>query len=451
MKSLIFILIICATLLSCQSSIQNNPGPDINWPGFRGSHANGIANNVSLPATWNIETSENIKWKIAVPGLGLSSPVVWEDRLFITTAVSEDEKAELKTGLYGDVESVEEEMNHAWILMCFDKNSGDLLWERTANTGVPKVKRHPKSSHANCTPATNGEYVIAFFASEGLYCYTMDGTLIWKKDLGVLDAGFFTMPEAQWEFASSPVIHKDRVIVQCDIQKGSFIAAFELKSGKEIWKKLRDEVPTWSTPTVFERDEKTQIVVNGFKHIGGYAFNDGQEIWKMTGGGDIPVPTPVVSDELIFINSAHGKMSPIYAIKTNASGDISLTDKNTSNEYIKWSIRRGGSYMLTPLIYQSYLYNCQWNGALTVYQAQTGELAYKESFSGSAFSASAVAADSKIYFTSEEGEVYVLRPGPEYNLMAKNSLGGQSMATPAISENTIYFRTRQEVIAISEQ
>ena len=276
---------------------------DSNWPSFRGHFARGIADHATPPSSWDLETGNNIKWKIEIPGLAHSSPVIWEERIFVTTAISGSENPELKVGLYGDVTPVAEESIHTWKVICINKANGDLLWERTAYSGIPKVKRHPKSTHANSTPATDGKHVVAFFGSEGLYCYDIKGNLLWKKDLGLLDSGFFIAPEAQWGFASSPVIYQNRVIVQCDIQKGSFIASFDINSGKEIWRTPRDEVPTWSTPTIHTHKGLTQIILNGFKHIGGYNFEDGIEIWKMQGGGDIPVPTPVVAHDLIFINN----------------------------------------------------------------------------------------------------------------------------------------------------
>jgi len=282
---------------------------DNNWPGFRGAFARGVADQANIPIVWDVNSNKNIKWKTKVPGLGLSSPVIWDDMLFITTAISGMENPELKVGLYGDIAPVNDETVHTWKVLCYNKHTGQLLWERIACQGTPKVKRHPKSSHANCTATTNGKYVVVFFGSEGLYCYDMQGNLIWKKDLGLLDSGFFRVPDAQWGFASSPVIFKDRVIVQCDVQKNSFLASFEIETGKEIWRIARDELPTWSSPTISE--DKNQIIVNGFKHIGGYDFITGKEIWKMKGGGDIPVPTPVVARDLIYINNAHGGMAPL--------------------------------------------------------------------------------------------------------------------------------------------
>ncbi len=426
----------------------------VNWPSFRGEFARGIAEGFSPPVSWDIASSRNIKWKTPIPGLAHSSPVVWDDRIFVTSAISEEGAPELKVGVYGNIDSVKNDPVHEWKVYCLDKNSGTILWEKTAYTGIPKVKRHPKATHANSTPATDGRFVVAFFGSEGLYCYTLDGDLVWGEDFGILDSAFFLVPEAQWEFASSPVIHEGRVIVQCDALNTAFLAALDIETGKEIWRTTREDVPTWSTPTIYASNGETQVIVNGFKHIGGYDFQTGKELWKISGGGDIPVPTPVAAHDLVFINGAHGRLSPIYAIRPESQGDVSLEEETTSNDAIVWSVRRGGSYMQTPLIYGDYLYNLQWNGALTCYKATTGEVVYNERLGKlgetNGFSASGVAADGKLYFTGEEGDVYVLKAGPEFEILAINSMKDECMATPAISEGVLFFRMHHFLVAVSE-
>ncbi len=437
-------------LLNSHLFAQKQKKDNLNWPSFRGKNAKGISENFSTPTSWSVVDAKNIKWKTEIPGLGHSSPIIWNDRIFVTTAISGKENPDLKVGLYGNIAPVDDETVHQWKVYCLDKKTGKIIWEQTAFEGVPKVKRHPKSTHANSSPATDGKYVVAFFGSEGLYCYGMKGKLIWKKDFGVLDSGFFLVPNAQWGFASSPVIHDGVVVVQCDVQKNSFLAALDVKTGKELWRTPREEVPTWSTPTIHVGQQKTQVIVNGFKHIGGYDFKTGKELWKMSGGGDIPVPTPVVAHDLIFINNAHGKMSPIYAIKSNAKGDISLRNNDISNTYIVWSVSRGGAYMQTPLIYDDYLYNLRGNGSLTCYRAKTGELVYKENVGDMAsFSASGVAADGKLYFPSEQGDIYVVKAGPEFELLSTNPMNDICMATPAISEGVLFFRTHHYLIAVS--
>ncbi len=421
-----------------------------NWPQFRGPSASGVAEGKPTPTKWNVETGENIRWKTPIPGLGHSSPIVSGDKLFVTTAVSEREDS-LKVGLYGDIAPVNDDTEKSWRLYCLDKNTGKILWEKEAHKGKPAVKRHTKATHANCTPATDGKHVVAFFGSEGLYCYNMDGDLLWKKEFGVLDAGYYAVPLAQWEFGSSPIIHDGKVIVQCDVQKDSFIAALDVTDGKELWRTARDEVPTWSSPTVHTSGGRSQVIANGWKHIGGYDLATGKELWKMKGGGDIPVPTPIVAHGLIFITNAHGPAAPVYAIKTDATGDISLSGEETSNSHIAWADMRIGNYMQTPLVYGDNLYCCRDSGIMACYDAMTGKKKYRERLAeGVGFTASPVAADGKVYFTSEEGDVYVVKTGDVYEPLAKNPLSEICMATPAISDGTIYFRTKGHVVAAGE-
>ena len=419
------------------------------WPGFRGPFARGFIENSETVSEWDLNTVKNILWQTPIPGLGHSSPVIWGDMLFVTTAISGSGQDFLKVGLYGEGDPVEDDSEHEFKVYCLDKNTGEIIWERLAYKGVPEVKRHTKASHADCTPATDGEHLIAFFGSQGLYCYDFEGNLLWKKDFGILNAGPYNAPELQWGFSSSPIIHKGKVIVQCDILGDSFLASFDVENGNMNWQTPRDDVATWSTPNVFEKDGKTQIVVNGWKHMGGYDFETGKEIWRMSGGGDIPTPTPVFAHDLIFINNAHGRYSPIYAVKTNATGDITLGEKELSNKFIEWSIKRGGAYMQTPLIFGDYLYNLRGNGSLSVFKATTGELMYKESLgSVGGFSASGIASGGLVYFCSEQGDVFVVKAGPEYEMIAHNTMNDILMATPAISGNVIFFRTQKSLIAV---
>lgn len=437
----------------------------VHWPGFRGPSASGVAEGFPTPLAWDAAAGKNIAWKTPVPGLGHSSPAVWGDRVFITTAVSSDPDPQLKVGLYGDIMPVQEDAPQRWQVLCLDKNTGKILWEQTAHEGVPKVRRHPKSTHANSTPATDGRHVVAFFGSEGLYCYDIDGRLLWSKDFGVLDSGYYVVPMAQWAFGSSPVIHDGKVLVQCDVQKGSFLAAFDVTSGTELWRTPRDEVPTWSTPTVHEG----RVITNGYRRIGAYDLKTGEPLWWMRGGGDIPVPTPVVAHGLVFITNAHGSGAPIYAIRPEASGDLnaaggapaegSAPDAAAAPEKndpagpapaVAWFHPREGAYMQTPLVYGDLLYNCRDNGVLSCYDAKTGKMLYRERLGGgwTGFTASPVAGDGKIYFTSEQGETYVVAAGPEFKLLATNTLGEICMATPALSEGMLLYRTERHLVAI---
>jgi outer membrane protein assembly factor BamB len=266
--------------------------------------------------------------------------------------------------------------------------------------------------------------------------------------MGILNPGPYTDPGVEWGYASSPVIFMDKIIIQCDIPKKPYITVLDVATGKEQWRTSReDEVSTWCTPAIYSKYGKTQVIANGYRQICGYDFETGEKIWRLSNGGDAPAPTPVIANDLIYLNSAHGTFSPIFVVRPDAKGDITLDDANTKNQYIVWSIKRGGAYMQTPLIYEGLLYNLNINGMLTCFDALTGETKYKENFR-EAFSASAIAASGKIYFTSEAGNVWVVKAGPEYNLIAKNSIKDNCMATPAISGNTLFFRSQHYVIAI---
>ncbi|MGI9015115.1 MAG: PQQ-binding-like beta-propeller repeat protein [Phycisphaerales bacterium] len=434
--------------------IDDLPGPAdatahrSDWPSFRGNGARGIADGFPTATTWNAREDKGVLWHTPVEGLAHSSPVIAGDRLFITSAIGSKE-AELVVGLYGSIAPVASEGEHDFVTICLDKNTGKELWRQTAISATPMIERHPKGSHAASSPATDGRYVVSFFGSEGLYCYTVEGELAWKHDLGRLDSGYYMVKDAQWGFASSPIIHENSVIVQCDVQDESFLAAFNITDGSELWRTPREEVPTWSTPTVHVTDDGAQIIVNGYKAIGGYDFETGKQLWSIEGGGDIPVPTPIVADGIMYITNAHGRLAPIYAINADAAqGTIALEADGST---LVWYEPRRGNYMQTPLVYQGVLYCCNDAGILSAFDAATGELIYRERLGGgqTGFTASGVAADGKLYFTSEVGEVYVVRPGREFEVISVNDNGELCMASPAVSEGVIYFRTRNGVLAIA--
>lgn len=445
-KSVLFIFAIF--FLTAFVNVENII-PERQWSQFRGYMSSGVLDQANLPNSWNVDKNENVLWSKDIPGLGLSSPVIWGDKLFITTAISATDKGGLKTGIYGNIDSVDDTSEHEWKVYCMDKKTGEIIWEKVSCSGIPKQKRHSKSSHANCTVATEGNYVIAFFGSEGLYCYDMNGELIWKKDFGVLRSVYFRSESAEWEFASSPIIYQDKVVIQCDVMENSFLALFDIKTGEEIWEMERDEYPGWCTPNIYESDGKVRIAINGYKHRGGYDFETGEEIWSMSGGGDIQVPTPIVGDGLVYFNSAHGPQSPILAIKNDAKGDLTLNDDESSNTYVKWSHPRGGSYMQTMLLYDGYLYNLGWNGRIECYDPLSGINIYKEKLGKSkSFVASLVASDGHLFAVSDKGNVYVIKSGKDFEVLNQNNLKDICMVTPAITAGIIFFRTQSGLIAI---
>jgi outer membrane protein assembly factor BamB len=422
------------------------------WPSFRGPNASGVSDGHPTPVKWNAPSGESVLWKTPIPGVAVSSPVVWGDRVFVSTAVSSDPHATIRTGLYGDVEPSSDLSRHSWRLVALDKRTGKVLWERVAHEGVPRTKRHPKSSQASPTPVTDGRHVVVSFGSEGLYTYDVDGKLLWKRDLGVLNAGWFYDPDYEWGVGSSPIIWKSSVIVQCDIQKNSFIAAFDVATGQPLWRTPREEIPSWSTPAIYEGNGRAELITQAKNFTRGYDPNTGQELWRLAGNSEITIPTPIIGANLIIVTNGYRGVQPIYAIKPGAKGDITLKGEQTQSEFIAWSTKRGGPYIPTPLIYRDQLYVCSNNGVLSAYDARTGQRLYQERLGGTggSFSASPVAADGKIYLASEDGDVFVVKAGPTYELVATNSMGEALMATPAISEGLIIIRGLKDVFAIGQ-
>src|SRR5687767_14181872 len=423
-----------------------------NWPQFRGPGASGVVEGRTAAVKWDAAKSVNTRWKTAIPGLAHSSPVVWGDVVFVSTAITSAAKDETRFGLYGDVAPVKNDPKHTWKVYALNKRTGKILWERVASEGVPKVKRHPKSTHADSTPVTDGKYLVVLFGSEGLYAYDLKGKLLWKQDLGVLDAGWFYDPDYQWEYASSPIIYKNLVIVQADLQKNSFVAAYDIKSGKQVWKTPREEIPSWSTHTVYAGRTRAELITNGTKAIRGYDPMTGKELWRLTPNSEIATPTPFAAHDLIYVTNGYRPIQPIYVVRPGAMGDITLKEGKDSSEFIAWSKPRGGPYMPTPIVYGDFFYTLSNQGVMTAYNAKTGERMYQERLGGTggAFTASPVASDGKIYLSSEDGDVFVVKAGPKYELLAKNPVGEVMMATPAISDGLVIVRTVSHLFAFGE-
>jgi outer membrane protein assembly factor BamB len=452
MKKQLLLLIVPVLLFFSILRVSCQINPDRQWTSYRGRFSSGVLDNANLPSTFDLAKMINIRWKAEIPGLGLSSPVIWGNKIFITSAISQADKEGFKPGIYGDISPVKDSSMHEWKVYCIDKYSGNLIWDRTSFKGIPRMKRHPKSTHANTSVATDGMHVVAFFGSEGLFCYDMDGKLLWQKNFGLLKSVFFMVKSAEWEFASSPIIYNGVLIIQCDVLENSFVAAYDVKTGKELWKTQRDEYPGWCTPNIYTNAGKTYVALNGYKNRGGYDLETGKEVWKMSGGGDIQIPTPIVGNNLVYFNSAHGRNSPIIAVKTNATGDITLKDTETSNEYIEWSLPRGGSYMHTLLLYKSRLYNVNWNGAVYCLNPITGKEIFNAKLGKTkSFIASPVASDGKIYIVDEEGTVYIMEDGDEFKLLYEVPLNDICMTAPAITDGMIIFRTQKYLVAVGKK
>jgi outer membrane protein assembly factor BamB len=444
-------LVSCAALLALLTvAVAAQSRRADNWSSFRGDHAAGVARDENLPETWDAQKGANVKWKTPIPGLAHSSPVVWGDRVFVTTAVSSRGNDSFRHGLFGDGDASDDRSSQQWRVYALDRRTGKIVWQQTAYEGVPREKRHVKASYANSTPATDGRYVVAFFGSQGLYAYDMKGRLAWKKDLGVLNAGAYDLPEYEWGTASSPIIYKDTVIVQCDTQTGSFLLAADVKTGKTVWKTPREELPSWGTPTIYPGKDRTELITNASNFIRGYDPATGKELWRLGGSSKITAPTPVFSGDLIVVASGRRPEAPLFVVRAGATGDITLGAGQTSNKYVAWSRQARGSYMPTPLIYDEHLYVLANQGIFDCYDLKTGAEIYREHLphKGGGFSASPVAADGRIYLSSEDGDIFVVRAGAKFELLATNPMNDLLMATPAISSGTMFVRTQHEVFAI---
>ena len=425
-----------------------NAASSVNWPQFRGPHASGISEQAA-PVTWNAEAGENIRWQTPIPGLGHASPIIWEDRLFIATAVKPGPKAELKIGLYGDIDSYTETDPHQWRLLCLNKADGHVLWDKLVFESVPRTQRHTKATHCNSTPATDGKHLVAILGSEGLFCFDINGRQVWRKDLGKMDPGFYVVTNTSWGFGSSPVLHEGKVIVQCDVFSEQFLAAFDVTDGRQLWRTERKDVPTWCTPLLATSAGRTQIIANGWKEIAGYDFSTGRQLWQLHEGGDIPVASPVQARDLVILTSAHGKARPMRAVRLNATGDITPSELSGTNGSVVWAHPRQGDYLQTPIVVGNLLWGAL-DGIITCFDVNTGDIKYSERIGDGTegFTASPVAAADKLYFTGESGEVFVISAQPEFSVVATNKLDAICLSTPAISEGTLFFRTTDKVLAI---
>ena len=347
----------------------------IQWPMFRGQDAMGVADG-KIVDSWNADPAagplRSISWRTAIPGLSHSSPVIWGDRLFVTTAIASHGEASLKLAIHDPGTPADDNGEQTWIVYCLDKRTGKTIWERVVAKGPPRNPRHTKASHANATIATDGKRLIVFLGSEGLYCYDLAGNLQWKKDLGTFDAGPAGYPLV-WGTASSPVLFEDKLVLQCDQKKGSFLLLASALNGSELWRTSREGTSSqsWATPAVVRAAGRTQIACNGWPHMAGYDFTTGKELWRLKTGGDLPVSTPIFSHGLIFLMTSHGGPTPLYAVHPDATGDITLKSSENSGPGVAWFEPHNLSSMVTPLVFGDLLYSLGDNGVFKVFDAQS--------------------------------------------------------------------------------
>ncbi|MBN2130153.1 MAG: PQQ-binding-like beta-propeller repeat protein [Sedimentisphaerales bacterium] len=434
-------------LLACVILTSSNWVLAENWPGWRGD-GRGISSEKNLPLKWSEE--EGVKWKTPIPAAGHSSPIVWGNRVFLTTAVAEDPNVEsFRGGVYlGGDRRKPDASEYTYRVICLDADEGDLRWSKAVAQQNPKTRRHTKNTYASETPVTDGKYVFASFGSAGLYCLDFEGTVIWQRDLGLLRG------RAGWGTAASPVLFRDTVIVNCDSDDDSYIAAFEKANGDPVWRTGRNEGASWGTPFLFEAAGRTTIVTNARRRMRGYDAATGKLLWECAGGSMIPVPSPVGTQGLVFLSSGHDLFPrrPIVAVRPEASGDITPARGQTESQGVAWWHPKGGPYVTSPIAVDDYLYVPLDKGTLSCYEARTGKVVYERQKLGArnTITASPTAADGTMYIQAEDGECYVVKLGPTFEILAVNKLDEVFCASPAVSGGRLFLRGRKHLYCIGK-
>ena len=417
-----------------------------NWPYWRGPAADGMAVG-DAPLHWS--DTHNVRWKTDIPGRGNSSPVVWGDQIFLTTAIRtgpaptpEPPPAPApKPGRMGM--SSGPPVEHNFDVLCLDRKSGKIIWQRTAKTATPHEGYHNTyGSFASNSPVTDGKHVYVFFGSRGIYCYDMKGNLVWQKDYGVQLRMRMAFGEGM-----APVLSGDRLILVFDHEGDSFMVMLDKNSGKEIWRVNREEKTNWAAPLVLEYKGRKQIVVSATIKVRSYDFDSGKQIWECGGLGSNTIPQPVRQDDFVIVMSGHRDPN-LMAIRLGREGDLTGTDA------VIWSQTKGNSYTPSPVIYDNKFYALTDNGIISCYNARTGEPYYHQVRLPKTynFKSSPVGANGKLYLASENDDVIVLRMGEKFDVLATNTMTDQIfIATPAISGGEIFLRSQNRLYCISEK
>jgi outer membrane protein assembly factor BamB len=438
----------CRSMLAASFTVFALAGisADSNWPQFRGSQAGIAADDPALPETWS--STENIGWKADVPGVGWGSPVVWGDHIFLTSAVNTERNDRPALKVYTAAEVAPTTAVLRWVVYDFDFKTGKLRWDREVARAVPSQAKHMKNSYASETPATDGERVYAYFGGAGLFAFDMNGKAIWSKPMKPMKM------RSDWGPAASPVVHKGRVYIVNDNEEQSFLAAYDATTGTQAWRIDRDEGSNWSTPFVWENDLRTEIVTTGSRKLRSYDLS-GKLLWEMSGLSSLQIPTPFARHGLLFVNSGFRADSnrPVFVIRPGASGDISLKPEETSNRYIAWRHPTLGSYNPSSIVVGDYYYTLYDTSFFTCHDARTGKEIYgrqRISAGSTGFSASPWAYNGKIFAMSEDGDTFVIQPGPEFKVVGKNSLDEMTLATPAVANGSLIVRTASKLYRISK-
>ena len=419
---------------------------DDRWPQFRGPGARGVADEAGLPTRWS--TTESVAWVTDILGFGWSSPIVWDGTVYLTTVVSAEAVEEPQGGLYRGREAwLPSQAEHRWLVYAIDVETGDVNWEREVHRGAPARGHHQKNTLASETPVTDGESVYVYFGGVGVFSLDTNGTVQWSHEIDASDT------RLGWGTAASPVLYRDRLYIVNDNDDESSLLALSTETGAEVWRTDRDEGTNWSTPYIWENEQRTEIVTTGTDKVRSYDL-EGNLLWELTGMSSITVPTPFAEFGLLYLSSGYlgDQTRPVFAVRPGASGDISLEGGELSNQFIVWSQPQAAPYNTSPIVYGDYYYTLLDRGFFTCHDARTGEEMYsRERIAvGAAFTASPWAYDGKLFVLSEDGDTYVIQAGPEFEVIGQNPLDEFSMATPAIAHGSLFIRTASRLYRITE-
>jgi outer membrane protein assembly factor BamB len=429
------------------SSVSHASGSS-NWPQWRGPDSQGISNDKNLPTEWS--ETKNVLWKTAIPGRGFSQPIIWDKRVFLTSDIEGGPAPETHKPpkhMIGEREFKHPEwygvdLLHTFKVFCLDRDTGKILWEKTAYQGTVFDYRHKRGNYAAPTPVTDGKYVWAYFGSEGLYCYDFNGKLIWKKSFGPIAT-------IGMGVGTSPVLHGNMLIVQCDENEGkkSFITALDKTTGNEIWRTVRPVQVSWTTPVIVKTPQRVELITSGNEFLISYDPATGKELWRANGLKSHAIATPVVGQGLVVLSSGF-PAKVIVAIRPGGSGAIDETDK------IAWRYNKGTAYVPSPILYGEYVYLMSDAGILTCLNAKTGEVVYEGGrvpVATKFYGASPIAFEGKILLTSDDGDTFVIKAGPKHEVLATNSVGEPVRTSIAIADGKLFIRGDKHLFCIGNK
>lgn len=433
--------IVCLALSAAQATED--------WPQFRGPAARGVVEQANLPDTWS--DTQNVLWKQPVPGRGWSSPIVTGGHIFVTTVESTGDQEEQRRGLYLGGERREPSTEvHRWKVLCLDLSTGQIVWQQVVHEGPPDSSIHLKNTYASETPVTDGERVYAYFGNLGVFCLsTANGQVLWDQQWGVFPTN------SGWGTGASPTLHGDSLYIVNDNEKSSFIVSLDKLTGEENWRVERDDRSNWATPFVWQTPERVEIIASGTGNVRSYSPS-GELLWHVEEMSHNAIPTPFAAHGLLYVTSGHilGAKKPLLAVRPGASGDITPADGETSSEFVAWRQKSAAPYNPSPIVYGDYIYVLLDPGMFACYDARTGEVIYSKQRlpNGRAFTASPWAYRDQIFCLNEFGETFVIKAGPEFEILRTNSLDPDAMclATPAIAGDKLLIRTATDIYCLRQ-